>query len=138
MGFDSILSNDFEYCLRILKSRGITKGEVAQRMSLSSGHLSRMISGKEPMTRTNIDLFNNLFGNWVTFEPDDDSIVHDPEVAYKSLTYYQNLSADREKMVQDRDRTISSLNYTITLQKEKIEELERKLSGDSESAKAEE
>ena len=127
MSSDLNLSKEFEYCLRILKSSGITKGEVAKRMSISSGHLSRMISGKEPITRKNIELFNELFSKLVTLDPENFPLLNDPEVPYKSLSYYQELASERERAIEERDRTIASLNYTIDFQKGKIAELEKKL-----------
>lgn len=54
---------DLEKSIRILKSRKITKEQVADRMGISRGYLSKVINGKKPLTQTFVDLFAKEFGS---------------------------------------------------------------------------
>ena len=121
--------NKLDECLRILKSKGITKGMVAKKMSISPGHLSRMISGKEPITEKNIERFNALFNEWTTLNlprsipapsEADNFKIEEPLASYKSLDYYIEL-ADQQ------DQTIKDLRKLIASQEKYIAELESKL-----------
>lgn len=49
-------SFDLEKALRILKSKGIAKGEVAKRLKITPGYLSKMISGEKPVTQSVVDV----------------------------------------------------------------------------------
>ena len=49
-------SFDLEKALRILKSKGIAKGEVAKRLEITPGYLSKMISGEKPVTQSVVDV----------------------------------------------------------------------------------
>lgn len=49
--------------MRILKSKKITRDEVADRLGFSPGYISKVVHGTKPLTQGFIDRFLSVFGN---------------------------------------------------------------------------
>lgn len=55
--------NNLEISLRKLKSKGITKGEVASELGITPGHLSKLISGDKNLTERFVAAYNKKYGH---------------------------------------------------------------------------
>lgn len=58
-----ISKKNIELAVRHLKSKGISKGEIAEKLSITPSHLSRIISGSVSLTDNLIYALNKSYGN---------------------------------------------------------------------------
>lgn len=75
------ITKDMKEALRLLKGKGILQKEVCKEITLTSSHLSKVISGERPLTRQNFDLFNEKYGHIVML---DVSLIY-PLPKYREL-----------------------------------------------------
>jgi len=81
---------DIEKYLRVLKSRGITKGDVAAALSITPSYLSKIISNEKPLTDT---ILKNLTAEFGSYEEVVDKTP--PEPYYRKRLELKNTENPR-------------------------------------------